>query len=637
MANPGPPLLETPTAIPGYLLEELLDRRVGSWSDFRASDLARDRRVAVTLLSVQLTHDRDYARRFEREMSRVARLDHPNLVRVLDSGRAPRGLYLVTELEDAQPLDEDPSWGALDPEGAIRLLAPVADALDHAHKRGLVHRWVAPASILVTGGGQAMLTHFGLAHPVAAARGSDPSALAFMAPEFVERGQATARSDVYGLAATMFGVLTGAAPPALHPPARRVAGTPPADPAEPLRGDLEAVIQRSLAFDPGRRAGSAGELISEMKRVTNLTGDATVTLRSGPVRGPTSPEPAPRPVLEPTGHREALRPRPRAAADPPPRDRRGRPRRPRRTLIGVAVALLAAAGGLYAALESDSPEAAPQGAVASTRELRLTVPASWSLADDVTGVAGLPLDESMQLIPSRTGPRGQSARLAAGLVRQVDDRLLPVGFASRVTTEPVEERVRIGRYAGYRFTGLVLRETNQRLNLYAVPTTEGAATIACLARPGERVFLSRCEAVATTLELLTLKTRPLEPSDEYVAALNAALQRLSARLKAGRAALRTAREPSDQARLADRLASDYRTAAGELSRAPRNLSDPAGDAALVSEMEDVGDAYAAVARGARRGSRSQFAAATKAVARRERRLRTSVEALRRADGRSGGS
>jgi hypothetical protein len=302
-------------------------------------------------------------------------------------------------------------------------------------------------------------------------------------------------------------------------------------------------------------------------------------------------------------------------------------------VVGVA-ALAAMVGSLLAARGANPPAVPasdrPGGAVASTRELSLKVPASWSLADDVNQIAGLPLDESMQLVPSRKGGGGQNTGLLVGVVRQANDRLLPPGFADRVTSEPVGERVRIGRYEGYRYAGLVLRGSGRRLTLYAVPTSEGAATVACFAQPAAEAFLPRCESVATTLSLSALDAKPLGPGSAYLGALDANLQRLNARRRAGRTALSAARTPAGQARRADGLARAYALAADEQSRAPRRLDDPQANETLVALMRDVRRAYVGVASGARGGSRREFSAAAEAVAVRERRLGASIDELRRA-------
>jgi len=547
VAGSAPAPVEEPTAIPGYLLEELMERRPGAWTVFRATDSRGHRPVALTILDPALAGRLSYRRRLEREMPQVAELGHPNLIQVDHGGPAGGRLYVVTELEDAVPLDVAMRGGVLSAEDAVWLLGPIADALDHAHRRGLLHRGVAPRNIVVSEDRYALLANFGLTDPAVAAREPDPARLAFVAPELIDHAEPTPRSDVYGFAATALRVLIGTGPrtPGLS------ASDPLPDSGVVLTAELEQVLRRSLAVDPSRRAGSAGKLIAEIERVAVPDSAPPVRLRDGSAPGPRPSRPATPPDARPpatpdpsTRERElprreapvATRVRPATKAAPrdvgegrshvvPGRARRPTPaqtpvpatatRRRRRALFAtLAVAALGAtAGGVLAARDDDQSPAReagrPIGAIASTPELSLRVPADWSLAKEVTSIDGLPLDESMQLGPSVAA---RDAALIVGVVRRADDRLLAPGFATRVLTPPTAEAVRIGSYAGYRYRGLVLRRTSQRLNLYTVPTTGGAVTVACLAQSDATGFFPGCEDVAGTLELKALTPEPLEPN-----------------------------------------------------------------------------------------------------------------------------
>ena len=531
-AGSPPASAESALAIPGYHLEELIERRSGAWSSFRATGLSDGRRVALTIVTDDLAADPDYGRRLERVVRQAAGLDHPHLVRVRETGRAEQRLYVVADFEEAVPLDAALRGGVLAPADAVWLLGPVADALDHAHGHGLAHGGVAPRNILVAEDRYALLANVGLTDAAVAAREPDPGARGFVAPEVAGHVEPTPSSDVYGFAATVLWLLTGAGPRA----SGASAGTPA---AVSLPDGLEAVLARSLADDPPHRARSAGELLGAIARVALPGEPAPVVLRDGSAPGPrptrprvvpappsgTDPEPeepqAEAPVARPTtvwttapvGHRDARwRPAARAAGHTPRTRRRLTGRGRRRALIPLLAlaAVGAAIGGILLARDADGPQERaverPIGAVASTPELALQVPAGWRLARAVTPIAGLPLDESMQLEPADGTPGGV---LVVGVVRQPDAGLLPRDFASRVTTEPVGERAAVGSYPGYRYRGLVLRRNDQRLNLYAVPTTAGAATVACLARPEATAFLPVCEDAADTLELKSLVPKPL--------------------------------------------------------------------------------------------------------------------------------
>lgn len=119
----------------------MLGRRPGSWTTYRATEVASRRVVALTLLSAQLNHDRAYGKRLLQDMRRLSKLEDPHLVRVLAAGRAERGLIVVTELPDPVTLEETLRLGVLQLDEVIELFEPVADLLDHVHARGTGPRW----------------------------------------------------------------------------------------------------------------------------------------------------------------------------------------------------------------------------------------------------------------------------------------------------------------------------------------------------------------------------------------------------------------------------------------------------------------------------------------------------------------
>ena len=148
--------------------------RGGMASVWRALDTKLDRPVAVKRLHARLQDDPELEERFRREAQVVARLDHPNLVRLLDGGEEEDGSpYLVFELVEGEDLKEIVrTRGPLPPGQAARLCAQVARALAYAHQRGVVHRDIKSRNVLVTGEGDAKLTDFGIARLMAAEPGS---------------------------------------------------------------------------------------------------------------------------------------------------------------------------------------------------------------------------------------------------------------------------------------------------------------------------------------------------------------------------------------------------------------------------------------------------------------------------------
>ncbi|HST43210.1 MAG TPA: serine/threonine-protein kinase, partial [Conexibacter sp.] len=185
---------------------------------YRAEQLALGRVVALKLLSQELAGDPEFRARFQEEARLAASLDHPHVVPIHAAGESEDGdLYIVmryVEGGDLRGLLRE-HGGRLPPQRATALIAQVGDALDAAHARGLVHRDVKPANVLVgEGGHQAYLSDFGLSKPAAASGGLTRTGqwlgtIDYCAPEQIEGRRVDARTDVYALGCLLFHVLTG--------------------------------------------------------------------------------------------------------------------------------------------------------------------------------------------------------------------------------------------------------------------------------------------------------------------------------------------------------------------------------------------------------------------------------------------
>lgn len=239
------------------------------------------RAVALKLL---LDDDEESAARFLREGETLSRLDHPNLIKVLDQGQTSGGVaYLALEFVRGQSLAEWVRSGGPPPlDEALRVMADAAEALDYCHEQGLVHRDLKPQNILLEAEtGRVVVVDFGLVRRSKLAlawstqdrasltqEGAVLGTPAYMPPEQIspEFGGVDRRSDVYGLGATLFFLLTGEAPfkapGGLLQLLTRVASDPPADPRT-LRPDLPDHLAelslRSLAKDPAQRPSTALE------------------------------------------------------------------------------------------------------------------------------------------------------------------------------------------------------------------------------------------------------------------------------------------------------------------------------------------------------------------------------------------
>jgi YVTN family beta-propeller protein len=263
------------TRIAGYLIEGLLGRG-GMSVVYVAEHLRLKRKVALKLLAPELATDTRFRERFLRESELAASIDHPNIVPIYDAGEAEGLLYIAMRYVDGTDLRRLlAAEGALEPARAIALLEQVASALDAAHDRGLVHRDVKPANVLVVGGPSgehAYLTDFGLTKQATSESGLTETGqflgtAGYVAPEQIERRPVTARADIYSLGCVLYECLAGEAPFSgdslmgvlwghLHEP------PPSLDERRPeLPAGIDTLVATAMAKEPAERFGSCRELI----------------------------------------------------------------------------------------------------------------------------------------------------------------------------------------------------------------------------------------------------------------------------------------------------------------------------------------------------------------------------------------
>lgn len=281
-----------------------LEKRLGQggmgevWRATRSDGLYKAA-VAIKLLRTDLSHD-TLSRRFARERVVLARLNHPNIARLLDAGVEKEQAFIVLELVDGVPLLDFVETHAPTISQRLRLIRDVALAVEHAHHQHVLHRDLKPSNVLVTRDGQVKLLDFGIAGVL----DDDPDApktkltqltgrgltLEYASPEQVTGDRTLPASDVYSLGVLLFHLCTGNRPFAasstraaleyavVHsdPPlaSAALAAAPPERPAPDaiaapsdasrLRGDLDAIIQRAMRLAPADRYPTAAALASDL-------------------------------------------------------------------------------------------------------------------------------------------------------------------------------------------------------------------------------------------------------------------------------------------------------------------------------------------------------------------------------------
>lgn len=269
-----------------YEITDLLGKG-GMGEVYLASDSRLDRRVAIKVLPPHMSNDVELLQRFEREAKAISSLNHPNICTLHDVGEQDGIHYLVMEHLEGETLAQRLERGPLPLNEALTIAIHIADALDKAHRKGVMHRDLKPGNIMLTPGG-AKLLDFGLAKSSGSfggtlasmtltqtspltTDGSIVGTFQYMSPEQLEAKPVDARSDIFSFGAVLYEMITGRRAFDASSQASLIVGIMSSEPpllssvSSASPAGLDRIVQRCLAKNPDERWHSAADLASELR------------------------------------------------------------------------------------------------------------------------------------------------------------------------------------------------------------------------------------------------------------------------------------------------------------------------------------------------------------------------------------
>ena len=284
--------------------------RGGMGRVFLAEDTVLGRRVAVKFLPEALEEDDEARERFLREARAAASLDHPYICKIYEIGESDGKAFIAMEYVEGDTLQTRIRDGALPLDDVLDLSIELADALQAAHDKQIVHRDIKSGNIIVTPGGHAKVLDFGIAKLLAAESLSDskietysgqmtsgsstPGTVIYMSPEQVRGEAVDGRTDVFSLGVVLYEMACGHLPfqgatsGLIYDAILNLGPRPPSYHNPKVPEELERVIMKALEKDPKHRYQTAKDLMADLKRVRRDTDSQATGLRPPPTSGATS-------------------------------------------------------------------------------------------------------------------------------------------------------------------------------------------------------------------------------------------------------------------------------------------------------------------------------------------------------------
>ena len=258
-----------------------VEARIGSGGMgevYRGVDTVLDRTVAIKILLAQFARDVSFVERFRREAQAAARLNHPNIVGIYDSGADGETQFIVMEFIEGRTLaDFMSAGGRFTPAHAVEVSEKICDALAYAHVAGVIHRDIKPANVMVTRKGEVKVMDFGIARIVAGPQTAPQTSAvlgtaAYISPEQAQGQAVDGRSDIYSLGAVLYEMVTGRPPFVGDSPVAvaykqvNESPMPPSLANAEVSPRLDAVLMRALAKNPANRYQTAEEFRADLER-----------------------------------------------------------------------------------------------------------------------------------------------------------------------------------------------------------------------------------------------------------------------------------------------------------------------------------------------------------------------------------